>query len=384
MPTKSALHRHRRRRPRGPEGAVHDGFGRSANLEHQEGSLFWAMDNWMYSTVNAFRGAGRRTAWGASRPASTAHNGARHRTTTARQVPGGRLGTAVVVPVPIVYGNFEVPDQYEPGFRRAVGRAGEARRHAGRDGCGTHARWLAQSRDGWLGCRRLPRASAAGRPARRLPLRRSGGTHRARCARSCATGSCSCATSISRSSPSSSAPPTAVPSGRWRRRPRQRLRGRHVPRHRAGGAMGAEGIVPAREGGAVPARQDHGARTDLAADVRRAAARPRAAAHAARVAGAAGAPPRHPNGWWRDMAQQLLVLAQDRSVVPALTAMARRDTMLVARFHALGRSRALARSTPRWCASLKDPSPRMRIQRSARASRSGRRGTARSRPTIAR
>ena len=31
----------------------------------------------------------------------------------------------------------------------------------------------------------------------------------------------------------------------------------------------------------------------------------------------------HPNGWWRDTAQKLLVLKQDHSVVPALTAMAR-------------------------------------------------------------
>ena len=31
------------------------GFGRLANVEHQQSGLFWAMDNWMYSTVNAFR-----------------------------------------------------------------------------------------------------------------------------------------------------------------------------------------------------------------------------------------------------------------------------------------------------------------------------------------
>ena len=31
----------------------------------------------------------------------------------------------------------------------------------------------------------------------------------------------------------------------------------------------------------------------------------------------------HPNGWWRDTAQQLLVLKQDRSVAPALRAMVR-------------------------------------------------------------
>ena len=43
-----------------------------------------------------------------------------------------------------------------------------------------------------------------------------------------------------------------------------------------------------------------------------------AAAHAQRDAGAARRAPHHPNGWWRDTAQQLLVLKQDKSVVPAL------------------------------------------------------------------
>ncbi len=31
------------------------GFGRAGNMESQPPSLFWAMDNWLYSTVNAFR-----------------------------------------------------------------------------------------------------------------------------------------------------------------------------------------------------------------------------------------------------------------------------------------------------------------------------------------
>ena len=31
----------------------------------------------------------------------------------------------------------------------------------------------------------------------------------------------------------------------------------------------------------------------------------------------------HPNGWWRDTAQRLLVLRQDKSVVPALQTLAR-------------------------------------------------------------
>ncbi len=43
----------------------------------------------------------------------------------------------------------------------------------------------------------------------------------------------------------------------------------------------------------------------------------------------------HPNGWWRDTAQQLLVLKQDRSVVPALQGIVRTSTNPLARFHAL-------------------------------------------------
>jgi mono/diheme cytochrome c family protein/glucose/arabinose dehydrogenase len=43
----------------------------------------------------------------------------------------------------------------------------------------------------------------------------------------------------------------------------------------------------------------------------------------------------HPNGWWRDTAQQVLVLKQDRSVVPALRTLAKTSSSQLARFHAL-------------------------------------------------
>ena len=43
----------------------------------------------------------------------------------------------------------------------------------------------------------------------------------------------------------------------------------------------------------------------------------------------------HANGWWRDTAQKLLVVRGDKSVVPALTALARNSTNYLARMHAL-------------------------------------------------
>jgi mono/diheme cytochrome c family protein/glucose/arabinose dehydrogenase len=43
----------------------------------------------------------------------------------------------------------------------------------------------------------------------------------------------------------------------------------------------------------------------------------------------------HSNGWWRDNAQRLLVLRQDKSVVPALQTIVRTSSNLLGRFHAL-------------------------------------------------
>ncbi len=71
----------------------------------------------------------------------------------------------------------------------------------------------------------------------------------------------------------------------------------------------------------------------------------------------------HPNGWWRDTAQQLLVLKQDKSVVPALQQMVTSQANVLARFHALWTLEglgALDAATVR--AQMKDANPRMRIQ----------------------
>ena len=71
----------------------------------------------------------------------------------------------------------------------------------------------------------------------------------------------------------------------------------------------------------------------------------------------------HPNGWWRDMAQRLLVLKQDKSVVPALQAMARSSSSLTARFHATWTLEGLgALEAGLVREQLKDANPRMRVQ----------------------
>ena len=69
----------------------------------------------------------------------------------------------------------------------------------------------------------------------------------------------------------------------------------------------------------------------------------------------------HPNGWWRDTAQKLLVLKQDAGVVPALTEMARTHSDPLARLHALWTLEGLEALTPALVREkLQDAHPQLR------------------------
>jgi mono/diheme cytochrome c family protein len=71
----------------------------------------------------------------------------------------------------------------------------------------------------------------------------------------------------------------------------------------------------------------------------------------------------HPNGWWRDTAQKLLVLGQDTSVVPALRTMARGSANPLARIHALWTLEGLGALDAKLARELmKSPDPQIRIQ----------------------
>lgn len=71
----------------------------------------------------------------------------------------------------------------------------------------------------------------------------------------------------------------------------------------------------------------------------------------------------HPNGWWRDTAQRLLILRADRTVVPALTSMLRSHPSQLARIHALWTLEGLAALTPEIArAAMKDADPQLRVQ----------------------
>jgi len=69
----------------------------------------------------------------------------------------------------------------------------------------------------------------------------------------------------------------------------------------------------------------------------------------------------HPNGWWRDTAQKLLVLRGDRSVVPALAKMARSNPNPLARINALWTLEGLNALDPALVREkLKDPQAQVR------------------------
>lgn len=71
----------------------------------------------------------------------------------------------------------------------------------------------------------------------------------------------------------------------------------------------------------------------------------------------------HPNGWWRDTAQRMLIVKGDKSVVPSLVEMARTDASPLARIHALWTLEGLGALTPELLLEkLGDPDPQQRCQ----------------------
>ena len=108
-------------------------FGRSGNVEHQQAFLYWGMDNWLYSTVNAFRV--RWTPNGIVRE-PTGPNGAQWGVTQDNDgkmwFQGGASGLPSYFQFPIHYGEFDRRRSVrETGLQHSVGRAGARRRHAG-------------------------------------------------------------------------------------------------------------------------------------------------------------------------------------------------------------------------------------------------------------
>ncbi len=71
----------------------------------------------------------------------------------------------------------------------------------------------------------------------------------------------------------------------------------------------------------------------------------------------------HPNGWWRDTAQRMLVVKGDKSVVPALQTLFTNCPNYLGKIHALWTLEGLGALTPELVRSgLKDTHPQVRVQ----------------------
>ncbi len=94
------------------------GLGRDGNLEHEQAGFVWGLDNWIYTTYNAFRF--RWTPTGILREPTGPNAGSWGVTMDDDGKiwfidAGGERGP-MNFQVPIHYGSFNAPDQYEPGF----------------------------------------------------------------------------------------------------------------------------------------------------------------------------------------------------------------------------------------------------------------------------
>jgi mono/diheme cytochrome c family protein/glucose/arabinose dehydrogenase len=339
-------------------------FGRAGNMESQQASLFWAMDNWLYSTINAFR---LRWTPNGLRREPTAPNSSQWGVTQDNDgkvwFQGGASGMVGYFQFPVHYGNFAPPDQFEPDLNIVWGapiRIGDIQ--AGLPGTrmpdGSLIYATAAAGNEVYRGDRLPKdlmgdylhGEVVARIVRRLrPVKTEGLTR----LRNVYTGS----EFIRSLDPLFR--PADVTTG-----PDGTIYIADMYRGVIAGAEWAKQSTYLRE--KIKQYQldkvsGHGRVWRLTYDgIARDRTRPRMLNETpAQLVTHLS----HPNGWWRDTAQQLLVLKQDRSVAPALRTTVRTSTNLLARFHALWTLEGLgALDAALTREALRDREPRMRIQ----------------------
>ncbi len=339
-------------------------FGRAGTMESQQSSLFWALDNWLYSTVNAFRV--RWTPRGVLRE-PTGPNGAQWGVTQDNYgkvwFQHGASGMPGYFQFPVHYGSFAWPDQFEPDLNIVWGAPiliGDIQ--AGLPGTrmpdGSLIYGTAAAGNDIYRGDRLPKdllgdylyGEEVARIVRRLRPVKSEGLTQLR-------------NVYPRSEFIRSLDPlfrpvdvTTAPDGTI-----------YIADMYRGIIEGAEW---AKEGTYLREKikqyqldkvMHHGRIWRLSYDgLPRDRVRPRMLREtpAQLVAHLS-----HPNGWWRDTAQQLLVLRQDSSVLPALRTLARTSTNQLARVHALWTIEGLGALTPALVRELlHDSDPQIRIQ----------------------
>ncbi|MBI5769297.1 MAG: discoidin domain-containing protein [Verrucomicrobia bacterium] len=308
---------------------------RFANLEHQSSGLVWALDNWIYTTVNAERI--RWTPQGAIKE-PTAPNGGQW---GLAQDDSGKLwftnAGSEVAPLnfqqPIVYGAIKHRDEFAPGFKEVFPLIGLADVQGGRPRFRPEEKTLNHI-TGAAGIEiyrgdRLPAellgdlffGEPVGRLVRRAKVETNDGVTIVRNAHEKSEFLRS-ADPYFRPVNVTTAPDGTmfitdmyrgiIQEGNWTRRGSY-LRG-VIDQYGMGGKINRGRVWRLVHTG-----------TKLGPQPRMLEETPaQLVAHLS-----------HPNGWWRDTAQKLLVLAQDKSVVPALRSLAQTSANTLARVHAI-------------------------------------------------
>jgi putative heme-binding domain-containing protein len=343
----------------------YSGAGRRGNLEHQQSGMVWGLDNWIYTTVNAFRL--RWTPDGVLKE-PTAPNGGQWGLAQDDYgkmwfVDGGGERGPVNFQQPIVYGAFSAPGQFEDGFETvwpAPGGLGDMQGGMMRvrlpdqtlnhftAACGQEIFRGDRLPDDLRGD--LLFAEPVGRLVRRAKVVAADGLTQLRNAYPKSEFIRS-TDQLFRPVNMTTAPDGTlyvidmyrgiIQEGTWVE-PGSYLR-KKVEQYQLDKLHGRGRVWRLRYEGTDPAREQPRMLDEKPARLVR---------HL-----------EHPNGWWRDTAQRLLVLRQDRSVAPALRDMARTSKNPLARVHALWTLEGLgALDAALVREQMKDADPRLRVQ----------------------
>ncbi|QMW00559.1 DUF7133 domain-containing protein [Spirosoma foliorum] len=341
-------------------------YGRSGNVEHQQAFMYWGMDNWLYSTVNAFRI--RETPNGIIREktgANRAQWGITHDDDGKLWFQGGATGVPSHFQFPIQYGNFDVPNELAQGFdvpwgapvklADMQGGMDEVRQP---DGSLNHVTGSAGN-DVYRGDR-LPAELKGqyfyGEPVARIvrqinPVVTEGLTTLHNVYQDQKSEFLRTTDPLFRPVDMTTAPDGTlyitdmyhgiIQEGQWTQKGTY-LRAK-IEQYQLDKVVGLGRIWRITYDGKERDKTRPNLYAEKTADLVK---------HL-----------EHPNGWWRDAAQQQLVQRKDRSIVPQLTTMALTSKNIVARIHAIWTLEGLdALKAPVAQKLLNDTNPRIRIQ----------------------
>lgn len=341
-------------------------YGRSGNVEHQQAFMYWGMDNWLYSTVNAFRV--RETPGGVLREKTgfnRAQWGVAHDDDGKLWFQGGASGLPSYFQFPIHYGNIEVKDQFAAGFEIPWGAPVKIGDMQGgmdeiRQPDGSLNRVTGSAGNDVFRGHRLPKDLVGqyfyGEPVARIvrqinPVVEEGLTILHNVYQDQQSEFIRSTDPLFRPVDMATAPDGTmyivdmyhgiIQEGQWAQKGSY-LRTK-IEQYQLDKVVGLGRIWRVTYEG-------------LERDNTKPAMFSKTPAQLVKYL-------EHPNGWWRDKAQQLIVLSKDASVKPALVSMAKKHPQMTSRFHAIWSLEGLnALDADLVQTLLKDEAPRIRIQ----------------------